>query len=61
MLIFWKIFCILLLSLGASAIGFGISNLDFFLFFIGLLFLLCFFLALKQGREDAGHFPESFK
>ncbi|MBD1225004.1 hypothetical protein IDM32_03205 [Acinetobacter seifertii] len=48
----------LLLSLGASAIGFGISNLDFFLFFIGLLFLLCFFLALKQGREDAGHFPE---
>ncbi len=58
MLIFWKIFCILLLSLGASAIGFGISNLDFFLFFIGLLFLLCFFLALKQGREDAGHLPE---
>lgn len=50
--------CILLLSLGASAIGFGISHLDFFLFFIGLLFLICFILALKQGREDAGYFPE---
>ncbi|KCY88418.1 putative membrane protein, partial [Acinetobacter baumannii 25691_8] len=25
-------------------IGLGISYLDFFLFFIGLLFLLCFFL-----------------
>lgn len=58
MLIFWKIFCVLLLSLGASAVGFGISHLDFFLFFIGLLFLVCFILALKQGREDAGHFPE---
>ncbi|EMU26034.1 TPA: hypothetical protein NVL78_003418, partial [Acinetobacter baumannii] len=53
-----KIFCILLLSLGAFGIGLGISYLDFFLFFIGLLFLLCFFLALKQAREDAGSFPD---
>ncbi|EMU37105.1 hypothetical protein ABNIH22_18373, partial [Acinetobacter baumannii ABNIH22] len=58
MLIIWKIFCILLLSLGAFGIGLGISYLDFFLFFIGLLFLLCFFLALKQAREDAGSFPD---
>ncbi|MCA4279070.1 hypothetical protein LDY03_19175, partial [Acinetobacter baumannii] len=49
MLIIWKIFCILLLSLGAFGVGLGISYLDFFLFFIGLLFLLCFFLALKQA------------
>ena len=56
MLIIWKIFCILLLSLGAFGIGLGISYLDFFLFFIGLLFLLCF-LALKQAR-DAGSFPD---
>ncbi|MCY3348331.1 hypothetical protein ECD80_04515 [Acinetobacter baumannii] len=54
----WKIFCILLLSLGAFGIGLGISYLDFFLFFIGLLFLLCFFLAVKQAREDAGSFPD---
>ncbi|KNY36680.1 hypothetical protein RQ26_20550, partial [Acinetobacter baumannii] len=47
-----------LLSLGAFGIGLGISYLDFFLFFIGLLFLLCFFLALKQAREDAGSFPD---
>ncbi|EYU50142.1 hypothetical protein J616_01251 [Acinetobacter baumannii 1457504] len=42
----------------AFGIGLGISYLDFFLFFIGLLFLLCFFLALKQAREDAGSFPD---
>ncbi|MFX7013298.1 hypothetical protein ABTH90_17180, partial [Acinetobacter baumannii] len=41
-----------------KAVGLGISYLDFFLFFIGLLFLLCFFLALKQAREDAGSFPD---
>ncbi|WP_151828580.1 hypothetical protein [Acinetobacter nosocomialis] len=58
MLIFWKIFCILLLSLVAFVVGLGISNLVFFLFFIGILFLLCFFLALKQAREDAGIFPD---
>ncbi|MBP1485143.1 hypothetical protein [Acinetobacter nosocomialis] len=58
MLIFWKIFCILLLSLGAFGVGLGISHLDFFIFFIGILFLLCFFLALKQAREDAGIFPD---
>ncbi len=51
MLIIWKIFCILLLSLGAFGVGLGISYLDFFLFFIGLLFLLCFFLALKQQEK----------
>ena len=57
MLIIWKIFCILLLSLGAFGVGLGISYLDFFLFFIGLLF--CYvFLALKQAREDAGSFPD---
>ncbi|RKL53497.1 hypothetical protein, partial [Acinetobacter baumannii] len=44
--------------LGAFGVGLGISYLDFFLFFIGLLFLLCFFLALNQAREDAGSFPD---
>ena len=29
MLIIWKIFCILLLSLGAFGVGLGISYLDF--------------------------------
>ncbi len=43
MLIIWKIFCILLLSLGAFGVGLGISYLDFFLFFIGLLFCCVFF------------------
>ena len=57
MLIIWKIFCILLLSLGAFGVGLGISYLDFFLLFIGLLFC-CVFLALKQAREDAGSFPD---
>lgn len=58
MLIFWKILCILLLSLGATSIGFAISNIDLFLFFIGLLLLTAFILALKQAREDAGFFPD---
>ncbi|MFL9480995.1 hypothetical protein ACKEN4_17350 [Acinetobacter baumannii] len=58
MLIHWNIFWLLLLSLGAFEVDLGISYLDFFLFFIGLLFLLCFFLALKQAREDAGSFPD---
>lgn len=58
MLIFWKILCILLLSLGATSIGFAISNIDLFLFFIGFLFLTSFILALKQAREDAGFFPD---
>ncbi|MGB9038532.1 MAG: hypothetical protein WCC23_08480 [Acinetobacter calcoaceticus] len=58
MLIFWKILCILLLSLSATSIGFAISNIDLFLFFIGLLLLTSFILALKQAREDAGFFPD---
>ncbi len=58
MLIFWKILCILLLSLGATSIGFAISNIDLFLFFIGLLLLTSFILALKQAREDSGFFPD---
>ncbi|MDD9316845.1 MULTISPECIES: hypothetical protein [Acinetobacter calcoaceticus/baumannii complex] len=59
MLIFWKILCIILLSLGALSIGCAISKIDFFLFLIGLLFLLSFILALKQAREDAGIFPDN--
>ncbi|MCU4530186.1 hypothetical protein POD11_08365 [Acinetobacter sp. P1(2023)] len=59
MLIFWKILCIILLSLGAFSIGCAISKIDFFLFFIGLLLLLSFILALKQAREDAGIFPDA--
>ncbi|MBJ9721418.1 hypothetical protein I5515_06335 [Acinetobacter calcoaceticus] len=58
MLIFWKILCILLLSLGATSIGFAISKIDLFLFFIGFLFLTCFILALMQAREDAVFFPD---
>ncbi|MEG8240640.1 hypothetical protein MKR66_08370 [Acinetobacter baumannii] len=57
MLIIWKIFCILLLSLGAFGVGLGISYLDFFLFLL-VYFFAVFFLALKQAREDAGSFPD---
>ncbi len=56
MLIFWKILCIVLLSLGATSIGYAISKIDLFLFLIGLLLLISFILALKQAREDAGFF-----
>ncbi|MFA2970272.1 hypothetical protein KWE21_06555 [Acinetobacter pittii] len=59
MLIFWKILCIILLSLGATSIGYAISKVDLFLLFIGLLLLLSFILALKQAREDAGFFPDN--
>ncbi|RQL64026.1 hypothetical protein BJI64_07250 [Acinetobacter baumannii] len=59
MLIIWKIFCILLLSLGAFGVGLGISYFRFFSYFLLVyFFLLCFFLALKQAREDAGSFPD---
>ncbi|AZB94868.1 hypothetical protein DKE46_010680 [Acinetobacter pittii] len=58
MLIFWKILCIVLLSLGATSIGYAISKIDLFLFLIGLLLLISFILALKQAREDAGFFPD---
>ncbi|WP_182003664.1 hypothetical protein [Acinetobacter lactucae] len=58
MLIFWKILCIVLLSLGATSIGYAISKIDLFLFLIGLLLLISFILALKQAREDAGIFPD---
>lgn len=57
MLIIWKIFCILLLSLGAFGIGLGISYLDFS-YFYWFTFSAVFFLALKQAREDAGSFPD---
>ena len=56
MLIIWKIFCILLLSLGAFGVGLGISYLDFSYFY--WLTFCCVFLALKQAREDAGSFPD---
>ncbi|MBJ8433232.1 MULTISPECIES: hypothetical protein [Acinetobacter] len=59
MLIFWKILCIILLSLGATSIGYAISKVDLFLLFIGLLLLLSFILALKQAREDAGFFSDN--
>lgn len=59
MLIFWKILCIILLSLGATSIGYAISKVDLFLLFIGLLLLLSFVLALKQAREDAGFFSDN--
>ncbi|MBJ8478748.1 hypothetical protein I6M70_05085 [Acinetobacter pittii] len=59
MLIFWKILCIVLLSLGATSIGYAISKIDLFLFFIGLLLLISFILALKQAREDAGFFSDN--
>ncbi|MDQ9889605.1 hypothetical protein [Acinetobacter pittii] len=59
MLIFWKILCIVLLSLGATSIGYAISKIDLFLLFIGLLLLLSFILALKQAREDAGFFSDN--
>ncbi|MDX8276641.1 hypothetical protein SLJ90_18095 [Acinetobacter pittii] len=59
MLIFWKILCIVLLSLGATSIGYAISKIDLFLFLIGLLLLISFILALKQAREDAGFFSEN--
>ncbi|MFV7500090.1 hypothetical protein [Acinetobacter pittii] len=59
MLIFWKILCIVLLSLGATSIGYAISKIDFFLFLIGLLLLISFILALKQAREDAGFFSDN--
>ncbi|AZP29622.1 MULTISPECIES: hypothetical protein [Acinetobacter] len=58
MLIFWKILCIVLLSLGAISIGYAISKIDLFLFLIGLLLLISFILALKQAREDAGFFSD---
>ncbi|BCA99699.1 hypothetical protein ATCC19606_20350 [Acinetobacter baumannii] len=57
MLIIWKIFCILLLSLGAFGVGLGISYLDFS-YFYWITFPAVFFLALKQAREDAGSFPD---
>ena len=56
MLIIWKIFCILLLSLGAFGVGLGISYLDFSYFY--WFTFCCVFLALKQAREDAGSFPD---
>ncbi|ARD29188.1 hypothetical protein AWW73_18035 [Acinetobacter lactucae] len=59
MLIFWKILCIVLLSLGATSIGYAISKIDLFLFLIGLLLLISFILALKQAREDAGFFSDN--
>ncbi|MEI2556783.1 hypothetical protein [Acinetobacter pittii] len=59
MLIFWKILCIVLLSLGATSIGYAISKIDRFLFLIGLLLLISFILALKQAREDAGFFSDN--
>ncbi|MEQ1285185.1 hypothetical protein ABLT82_16035 [Acinetobacter pittii] len=58
MLIFWKILCIVLLSLGAISIGYAISKIGLFLFLIGLLLLISFILALKQAREDAGFFSD---
>lgn len=58
MLIFWKILCNVLLSLGAISIGYAISKIDLFLFLIGLLLLISFILALKQAREDAGFFSD---
>ncbi|MEB6623178.1 hypothetical protein [Acinetobacter pittii] len=58
MLIFWKILCIVLLSLGATSIGYAISKIDLFLFLIGLLLLISFILALKQAREDASFFSD---
>ncbi|MCU4443059.1 hypothetical protein [Acinetobacter pittii] len=58
MLIFWKILCIVLLSLGATSIGYAISKIDLFLLLIGLLLLISFILALKQAREDAGFFSD---
>lgn len=58
MLIFWKILCIVLLSLGATSIGYAISKIDLFLFLIGILLLISFILALKQAREDAGFFSD---
>ena len=42
MLIIWKIFCILLLSLGAFGVGLGISYLDFS-YFYWLTFFAVFF------------------
>ena len=42
MLIIWKIFCILLLSLGAFGVGLGISYLDFFLFLLAYFFAVFF-------------------
>lgn len=59
MLIFWKILCIVLLSLGAISICYAISKIDLFLFLIGLLLLISFILALKQAREDAGFFSDN--
>lgn len=59
MLIFWKILCIVLLSLGATSIAYAISKIDLFLFLIGLLLLISFILALKQAREDAGFFSDN--
>lgn len=59
MLIFWKILCIVLLSLGAISIGYAINKIDLFLFLIGLLLLISFILALKQAREDAGFFSDN--
>ncbi|WP_373357557.1 hypothetical protein [Acinetobacter lactucae] len=59
MLIFWKILCIVLLTLGATSIGYAISKIDLFLFLIGLLLLISFILALKQAREDAGFFSDN--
>lgn len=58
MLIFCKILCIVLLSLGATSIGYAISKIDLFLFLIGLLLLISLILALKQAREDAGFFSD---
>ncbi|KCY24251.1 putative membrane protein [Acinetobacter baumannii 233846] len=56
MLIIWKIFCILLLSLGAFGVGLGISYLDFFLFFIGLLFFAVFFSSLEASKRRCRKF-----
>ena len=42
MLIIWKIFCILLLSLGAFGVGLGISYLDFSYFLLAYFFAMFF-------------------
>ena len=42
MLIIWKIFCILLLSLGAFGVGLGISYLDFSYFLLVYFFAVFF-------------------
>ncbi len=57
MLIIWKIFCILLLSLGAFGVGLGISYLDFS-YFYWFTFSAVFSSLEASKREDAGSFPD---